>query len=215
VENASFQTNTGYHIDDSGIQKERWIWVGAYAQLKDQTNLYIGYLPFDNEMFHDVYFRHDYHTEFSINSNPSSTVAVYFNGSIGRFIYRADQPELGRGHNFSLETILKPTAKFSLDLSYARSRLWSVNTGELYYDGYIARGVIVYQFSCEFLVRMISQYDQFAKQIQIDPMVSYKLNPFTVFYAGSNHDFSKFGEPFGVERTAQQFFVKVQYLWQN
>ena len=29
VENASLQTNTGYHFDDAGIQKERWIWIGA------------------------------------------------------------------------------------------------------------------------------------------------------------------------------------------
>lgn len=215
VENASLQTNAGYRFDDIGIQKERWIWVGAYAQLKNQTSLYIGYIPFDNEMFHGVYFGHDYHTEFSIYSNPSKVISINFNGSIGRFIYRADNPELGRGHNFYLETVVKPTEKLSLDLSYARSRLWSVSSGNLFYDGYITRGVIVYQFSSELFVRLINQYDQFAKHIQIDPMVSYKLNPFTVFYAGSNHDFSKFGMPYGIERTAQQFFVKVQYLLQN
>ncbi len=215
IDNASLQMNTGYRFDDIGTQIERWIWVGAYAQLKAQTNLYVGYIPFDNEMFHDVRFGHIYRTEFSVNSNPSSTIAVYFNGSVGRFIYRADDPELGRGNNFYLETVIKPTERFSFDLSYARSRLWSVNTGNLFYDGYITRGVIVYQFSPELFVRLISQYDQFAKRIQIDPMVSYKLNPFTVFYAGSNHGFSKFGMPYGIERTAQQFFVKVQYLWQN
>jgi Domain of unknown function (DUF5916)/Carbohydrate family 9 binding domain-like len=215
IDNASLQMNGGYRFDDVGIQKERWMWVGAYALLKSQTNLYVGFIPFDNEMFHNVRFGHIYHTEFSVNSNPSSTLAIYFNGSVGRFIYRSDDPELGRGHNFYLETVIKPTEKFSLDLSYARSRLWSVNTGELFYDGYIARGVIVYQFSPELFVRLINQYDQFAKHIQFDPMVSYKLNPFTVFYAGSNHDFSKFGMPYGIERTTQQFFVKIQYLWQN
>lgn len=215
VENASIQTNSGFHFDDAGLQKERWIWVEAQAQLRSQTYISVNYMPFDNELFHDVYFRHDYQTGFSVNSNPSSVIAVYFSGSVGRFIYRTDVPELGRGNNFNLETVIKPTEKFSLDLSYARSRLWSVSSGQLFYDGYISRGVIIYQFSPELFVRLISQYDRFAKQIQIDPMLSYKLNPFTVFYAGSNHDFSKFDQPYGIERTVQQFFVKLQYLWQN
>lgn len=61
----------------------------------------------------------------------------------------------------SIEAIIKPTEKFSLDLSYARSRLWSVNTGALFYDGYITRGDVVYQFSSEAL----SQIDKSVRSI--------------------------------------------------
>ncbi len=215
IENASLQSSSGLHFNDEGFLKEKWTMVGLQLQLKGQTYVWVDFLPLNDEMFHSAAFKNIYRTEFSINSNPSSTLSVYFNGSVGRFIYRADQPGLGRGNNFWIEAVVKPTDKFSVDVSYARSRLWSMEDNHLYYDGYITRGVFAYQFSPEFFVRLISQYDQFAKQIQVDPMISYKLNPFTVFYAGSNHGFTKFAPPYGVERTVQQFFVKIQYLWQS
>ena len=215
IENASLQTSSGLHFNDEGFLKEKWTMVGLQLQLKGQTYVWVDFLPLNDEIFHSVPFGKIYRTEFTVNSNLSSTLAVYFNGSIGRFIYRADQPELGRGNNFWIETVVKPTDKLSVDVSYARSRLWSMNDSHLFYDGYIVRGVFAYQFSSEFFVRLISQYDQFAKQIQVDPMISYKLNPFTVFYAGSNHGFAKFSLPYGVERTVQQFFIKIQYLWQS
>lgn len=215
IENVSFQTSSGLHFNDAGFLKEKWTMVGAQFQMKGQTYVWIDFFPLNDEIFHSVSFSRINRTEFSINSNPFSALSIYFNGSVGRFIYREDVPELGRGNNFSLETVVKPTDQFSMDLSYSRSRLWSVKDGHLYFDGYIARGVFAYQFSPEFFFRLIGQYDQFARQIQVDPLVSYKLNPFTVFYAGSNHGFTKFEYPYGIERTVQQFFVKVQYLWQR
>ncbi len=215
IENVSLQTSSGLHFTDVGYLKEKWTMVGAQFQLKGQTYLWIDYYPLDDEIFHSVSFNNAYRTEFSINSNPFSALSVYFNGSVGRFIYRGDSPELGRGNNFSIEVVVRPTDKFSADLSYARSRLWSVEASHLFYDGYVARSVLAYQFSSRFFFRMIGQYDQFAKRIEIDPLISYKLNPFTVFYAGSNHGFTRFGYPYGTARTLQQFFIKVQYLWQT
>jgi Domain of unknown function (DUF5916)/Carbohydrate family 9 binding domain-like len=215
LENASLQTSSGLQFNGDGFLKGKWTMVGLQLQLKGQTYLWVDYFPLNDEIFHSVSFGRIYRTEFTLNSNLSSTLAIYFNGSVGRFIYRDDQPELGRGNNFWVELVVKPSDKFSVDASFARSRLWSIADNRLYYDGYIARGVFAYQFSSEFFVRVISQYDQFAKQIQVDPMISYKLNPFTVFYAGSNHGFTKFSSPYGVERTVQQYFVKIQYLWQS
>lgn len=113
------------------------------------------------------------------------------------------------------ETVVKPTDRFSVDFTYARSRGWSYDSQQLFYDGYIARAAVAYQFTSGLFVRLISQYDQFAKQLQVDPLISYKLNPFTVFYVGSDHNFAKFDEPYGMTRTVQQFFVKLQYLWQK
>ncbi len=215
IENASLQSQSGISFNDDGVMKGKWTMVGAQLQLKSQTYIWVDYMPLNEEVFHGTSFGRIYHTDFNINSSPSSVISVYLDGSIGRFIYRADTPELGRGNNFWIKTVVKPTDKFSVDITYARSRLWSVSDGHLYYDGYIGRGAFAYQFSSELFVRLISQYDQFAKQIQVDPMISYKLNPFTVFYAGSNHGFTKFSLPYGVEKTVQQFFVKIQYLWQS
>jgi hypothetical protein len=74
------------------------------------------------------------------------------------------------------------------------------------------RTVGVYQFTTELFLRIIGQYDQFNKVIDIYPLFSYKLNPFRIFYAGSTYSGSDFGDPFGVNETVRQYFVKLQYL---
>ena len=215
VEQASVQSTSGVVYNDVGAKKGDWTMIQGQAQVKGQTSIWFGYYPLNDEIFHGVSFHKLFHTEISLNSRPSDGIEFDFWCSVGRFINRADDPVLGRGNNFWAEMILKPTGKFSVDITYARSRLWDAVSKDLFYDGYIARGAIVYQFSPELFVRLITQYDQFAKQIQVDPLLSFKLNPFTVFYAGSDHNFTKFDSPYGIERTVQQFFLKLQYLWQS
>lgn len=75
--------------------------------------------------------------------------------------------------------------------------------------------VAVYQFSPELYIRLITQYDSFDKSVEFFPLLSYKLNPFTIFYIGSTQSLSDFGDPFGMRQTARQFFVKLQYLWRS
>lgn len=86
---------------------------------------------------------------------------------------------------------------------------------ELFFDGYIFRTVVGYQFSPEFLLRTIGEYNSFDRTVQIYPLFSYKLNPFTIFYAGSTYNLSNVNEPYGFQQTARQFFVKLQYLWRD
>ncbi|HEY6951433.1 MAG TPA: hypothetical protein VI758_03435, partial [Bacteroidota bacterium] len=83
------------------------------------------------------------------------------------------------------------------------------------YDGYIARGVGMYQFSAEYFLRLIGQYDQFSRAIDFYPLFSYKLNPYTIFYAGSTYSLSDFGNPYGFRESARQYFLKLQYLFRS
>ncbi len=215
VQNITLETSSGVAFNYDGARKGDWGSVQAQANLKGQSYIWVAYYPIQEELFHSVQFRRLYQTQAQLNTNPIPELAMYLSAQVGRFISRTDAPDLGRGYNLSAEVIVKPTKRFSLDFTYARSRLWSFYNEELFFDGYIARSSIAYQFSPEIFVRLISQYDQFAKQLQIDPLFSYKLNPFTVFYLGSDHNFTQFGQPYGIERTGQQFFVKLQYLWQS
>jgi hypothetical protein len=215
VENTSLQTNSGAAFNYDGTRKGRWGSIQIQGNLKGQTYLWIAYYLLQEELFHGVKFGNLHRTEIQVNTNPITWFAMYCWMQIGRLIYRTDNPALGRGYNLWSEIIVKPTDRFSIDITYARSRLWSFYTNILFFDGYTARAATVYQFNSRLFVRLIGQYDQFAKQLQIDPLVSYKLNPFTVCYVGSGHNFTEFGDPYGIRRTTQQFFVKVQYLWQN
>ncbi len=215
IEGASLQTNSGVKFNYDGARKFETGSIEAQANLKGETYLNVYYYPLQEELFHGVQFHRLYRTEAYLSTTPITGFAFNIWAQVGRLIYRTDVPEPARGFNISSEVVLKPTNRFSLDFTYARSRLWSFDAKELFFDGYIARTAIAYQFSSELFVRLISQYDQFAKQLQIDPLLSYKLNPFTVFYLGSNHNYTQFGPPYGIERTGQQFFMKLQYLWQS
>jgi hypothetical protein len=206
--------DAGLRFNYSGIRKRRWILLGSGLNMKAQTSVNVGFL-LNNERFRGVEFTNLPNMFFNFNTRPIGEVSVFVNGDIGRYIFRSGTPRAGKGHNLRLTTTLRPTDKLQVDLSYRRSQLHSVQTGELFFDGYIARAVGIYQFSPEFFVRLISEYNKFSKSFQLYPLISYKLNPFTIFYAGSTHNLHNFDDPYGIQQTERQFFVKLQYLWRN
>lgn len=215
VDNWGVDLASALQFDYQGARKQEYIVPDMYINMTGQTNIWVDYLLVNNELFNSVAFSRVHRWDFGVYANPTSAVTINLNGSIGRFIYRNDPPALGTGHSLSAELTLMPTDKLSLTLDYSRSRLSNVVGGELFFDGYIARVTGIYQFSNKMFVRLIGQYDQFAEQIEIDPLFSYKLNAFTIFYIGSTHGLENFGEPYGIVQTGRQFFMKLQYLWRD
>jgi hypothetical protein len=66
--------------------------------------------------------------------------------------------------------------------------------------------------------RAMTQYNHFGGSVVVEPLVSYQLNPFTVFYAGSSHDYTVPGDlntpdtPM-LNATSRPSFFKFQYLF--
>ena len=212
VDQWSISLNAGLHYNYDGIRKEKWAVPVLYAQLKGQTNINISYLGVNDELYHGVQFDRINRTEISISSRPASFLTLSFDGSFGKFIKRKDPVDMGRGHNVSMTAQVRPSSRLEIALSYSRARLSSAETGQLFYDGYIAQTTGIFQFTREIFLRMIGQYDELNGEIDIYPLLSYKLNPYTIFYAGSTYTLSDFGDPFGIQTSARQYFVKLQYL---
>ena len=212
IDNGGFGFNSEVRYDYYGKQKEQFVQPYLYLNMKGQTNINLQYLVVNDESFHGIWFKGIRRGYFSINTRPMNEISVFASIQLGKFIYRTDTPSMGKGHNISLDIVLKPTSQFNLELSYARARLSSDETGELYYDGNIYRGVAIYQFTPEIFFRTILQYDTFAKNFQIYPLFSYKLNAFTTFFAGATSTYFNFEGDSGVINTSQQYFVKLQYL---
>jgi len=87
-----------------------------------------------------------------------------------------------------------------------------------YYAGYIARSRVNYQFSRKLLTRVIVQYNDFSERLEVDPLVTYRVSPFTVFHFGSSHRYEDFpgashGQPMVFQQTNRQIFFKLQYLF--
>ncbi|MFN3135539.1 MAG: hypothetical protein ACK44H_08225, partial [Candidatus Kryptonium sp.] len=150
-----------------------------------------------------------------VYSTPFKFLTFQFGGEYGKKIYRGVEPKLGFAKEFNVYLKLKPTDKFESSIWIAKARLEDDRTGELFYDGYIAGLVGIYQFNPNLFIRLITQYDSFSRSVQVFPLLSFKLNPFTIFYIGSVVDMHNFGEPYGVKQTNRQFFLKLQYLWRD
>ncbi|HTY36330.1 MAG TPA: sugar-binding protein [Bacteroidota bacterium] len=208
----SIQGNAGLHFNHEDVRKEKWFVPGITLQLKNQVNATVTYFLLNDELFGGVQFNNINRTQIDITAKPSSILTLIFDGSFGRFIRRSSDPDMGTGHNISLTATLRPTSRFQMDLSFSRARLSSVASGELFYDGYIARAMGIYQFTSEIFLRVIGQYDQFNKAADLYPLLSYKLNPFTIFYAGSTYSLTDFDSTYGVKQTSRQYFLKLQYL---
>ncbi|MFA7229010.1 MAG: DUF5916 domain-containing protein [Melioribacteraceae bacterium] len=212
VEYLSVGFGSNLQYDFYGMKKEQVIQPTLYIRVKGQTSVNLNYLLVNDEYFRGRWFNGIHRASVNINSRPWNSISFYAYGSFGRFIYRSSSPEMGKGHNLGADLTLKPTSQLNLTFSYARAQLSNDETGKLFYDGNIYRAVAIYQFSPEFFVRAIMQYDSFAKAYQIYPLISYKLSAFTTFYAGATSDYLNYEGTYGVTNTNQQYFMKVQYL---
>jgi hypothetical protein len=65
------------------------------------------------------------------------------------------------------------------------------------------------------------QYDDFDKDLSVEQLLTFRLNPLTVFYVGATSNYRYYESEPGSrltesewEATSRQFFFKMQYLFQ-
>lgn len=196
----------------AGVRKDNWIRPAINFQFKAQTNVFIGSV-FSTERFREKIFSGIRRLEVNVNSNFSNPLTMGFWFARGRFIARnlAD-PVLGRGNDFQLWATIKPMQRIIIQPEYAYSEL-NYPDGREIFSGYILRTRINYQFTREFFLRLITQYNDFNRGFNVEPLLSYKLNAFTIFYIGSTHQYLDLDPNRNdLTQTSRQFFMKFQYL---
>jgi hypothetical protein len=209
----------GYFWNVDGERKDEFLWTGFNMQMKGQTFVHARILLASNEIFAGRDFRGLRRVNFNVNSNFSQRLTLGAFASYGREIWRnTADPQMGRGTEFSVWATLKPTSRLSISPRFMHSRLDSEATGDEFFSGYIVRNRLNYQFTKRLFMRVITQYNDFSKSLEVDPLVTYKVNPFTAVYLGSTHDLLDFDERSGgtyrgFYQTQRQFFFKIQYLF--
>jgi hypothetical protein len=98
--------------------------------------------------------------------------------------YDPDQPFQGRSHDSSVGLTLQPSGRLSQALSYRRVAFARESTGERVYDLDILYSRTTYQFSRQFFIRGIAQFDSSRYRVLTDFLSSYELRPGTVVYVG-------------------------------
>jgi hypothetical protein len=189
---------------------------------------------FSEERFNNVRVPGIKRWQGNFNSNFSQHITGGMWWRYGRSMVRDDIPRLGYERNLEFWSTVKPTTQLKMSMTYARYRLeelrsrrdpdtqeWVAASGDEIYDVFILRNRLTYQFSKNLFLRVITQYVDDSRYLTVDPLLSYKINPFTVFFVGSSHSFSEFNDDPGTSALEPQrdlietdriFFIKFQYL---
>lgn len=197
--------------DFNGRLMNRHFSVDVFNQFTHQTGLFMSYDIINDQRYDDIMFKNLHRFHIGMHSNPTNFLSFGGHINLGKYIYHTDAT-LGKGYNFSGGIRVKPTPRLNIHFSFSYSKLSSAATGQEYYSGDITRLVGMYNFTKRLFIRMIGQYDSFNHQVQIYPLIDYKVNPFTIFYAGMTDYADRVGNPNRILQTNREFFVKFQYL---
>ncbi|MFH1755811.1 MAG: DUF5916 domain-containing protein [Candidatus Latescibacterota bacterium] len=192
--------------------------------LKGQTLVTLGY-DRSEERFRDVEFDGIdlYYGEFNNDYFDAFRFGCWF--GFGDRIARTAQPVpfLGTGGVLDVWSTIKIGSRFVIEPLFSWSALDNKDSGEEFFNGFIGRAKCSYQFTRELFLRLVMQYDDFTGELAIEPLLTWQLNPFTVFYVGANiveqdygHDSLDPSQRFrdGFEPAAWQMFFKFQYFYQ-
>jgi hypothetical protein len=218
IETVQPQFNYGREYNHEDVFKDTWTEPSIYIRFKKQTGFWAGYI-WSKERFKNVLVNGIERFEGNVESDAIEALSGGFYWKLGRSVVRSvDVPYLGHERVLEVWGTVKPSSRLSSTFDFTHARMDSTSGGNNVYNGYIFRNRLAYQFSRRFFMRLVTQYNDFNHRFEVDPLFSYKINPFTVFYIGSTHDFEKFkgsdyeGDP-GYKQTDRQFFAKIQYLF--
>ena len=120
--------------------------------------------------------------------------------------------------NLSLDLKLNDRILVQQWLDYAHAT--DMDNGNELYNGFIWRTRLNYQVSKPLAVRLVAEYDDFYEIWRLDPLLTYRLNPFSVLYAGITCNYQRLetvglneSNSYSTRLASRQFFMKLQYLF--
>jgi len=209
-------TSTRWDFD--GYKKHQNIVTGISSQFKfAQTHFEISYASLA-ERYNDYYFDNLWEINFDLNSRPNGRIGWYIGYDYGRSFSRSYMIKGNETEAF-VSLNVKPIDRLSINTNLNFYRLTDLESGDRIFNGYISRTRFQIQAKKELSFRLVVQYNDFYESWDIDPLMTYRINPFTVFYIGSTYDYSNccFDDPGKSDwrMTSRQFFMKLQYLFQT
>lgn len=187
-----------------------------YLRFANQIYVNSGFFFVNNELYGGKFHKEVRRGWINVNMNSFSFLTGGFYISMGKSIVRNSDPFVGYVKQFEIWNTVKPIDRITLENSWVYYELLKSYGGEKLYAGYIFRNKTYFQFSQALNLRLIFQYNSFDHIFDVNPLISYKLNPFTIFYIGSTHTYSDLEVPNSPSKytlSGRQYFLKLQYLW--
>jgi len=195
-----------------GIIKDNSISPRLFLRMKGQTTAYIQY-NYGPETFKGI--------KFTDQQNMFSELFTNFSDIIGgggwvfkaRTIARNENPVISADQiSIGINGTIKPTDRLVIEPRFNHFSLKDTDGNELS-NGYVFRMRTDYQFTRELFIRLVVQYNDFSQRLNIEPLLTYKLNPFSVFFIGSTHGSVDNLNNGNFVQEDRQFFMKFQYLF--
>ncbi len=235
----TYRTQTGY--DPWNDQRNGFVWTNYNLNIRlrwAQTNLGLGYER-GEEVWGGVNFEDLWSWNVRLNSRPWNRLGYFISFDV------SENPALftlARGDQISASLALdfKPVDNLTIEptLNYIQSK--DNLTGELLFEQTIARARVRWQLTQRLSLRVVVQNNNsenppyreqanqgnfpsyhmhFGSKWEVDPLLTYRVNSFSVFYLGTTHDFRDFqaadpGKSSLYTQTSRQYFMKLQYLFQ-
>lgn len=152
----------------------------------------------------------------SESSRPSNNIGFGFDIGYARDI-ELDSAVLANQLSADANLYFKPIDRLTIEP--AINFLQMTSPRMTYFSGYITRTRIKFQATKELSTRFIIQYNRFDHVWDVDPLLTYRLSPFSVFYFGSNYSYDYLSprpqrDPLW-QLSSRQYFMKLQYLFQT
>jgi hypothetical protein len=147
-----------------------------------------------------------------IRSEPLSWFSGGLNFSMGDSIYYDEDPYLGFKYSYGFNMTFKPITNLRLFYNFRNDTFYKSKGGELEYRVNIFTQRISYQLTRHLSLRLITDFNDYDKQLYNSILLSYQLNPGTVFYVGIDDNQEQ--DDRGIYRVeGRYFFVKFSYWW--
>ncbi|MFT5232469.1 MAG: hypothetical protein ACI9UK_000194 [Candidatus Krumholzibacteriia bacterium] len=218
IDRVRFGVFTGRIWNFRSVKKDEWIGGNVNLRLNwAQTQIHYEHIQ-SNELFGGIQFDYIYSNQVNVNLHPGEFVNGGFNFSYGRRIARRDLV-MGKETRYGGFLNLKPASWIIWQNDYDYVRSIDQVTNELLFSGYVARSRLNLQLSREWSARVIVQYNSFDQVWDVDPLLTWRLNPFTIFYVGSTRRYEDFSPATPIQDdnwhlSERSYFFKIQYLFQ-
>jgi len=204
--------------DFDGRKRYEEFSLGLRATLAGQLNLRASVLT-GSEYYRGVYFDDIWEASITGSKSFSEQVFLRATSTYGRQISRSYLVP-GKETSIELYAYLRPHDRLLIEPEYEYIKSIQSETDARLYEGYIFRTRMNYFFSRNFTTRLIVQYNDIYETLNVDPLITYRINPFTVLHAGTSYEYCQMlSTENGYEEknsylNQRQFFIKLQYLLQ-
>ena len=196
--------------DFSNILTDEEVQLGFFLTGWRNSFIYGG-LSTELERYEGVDF-HKKSFRIRMSSEPLSWLSGSINFSIGDSIYYEENPYLGFKTSYGFTLTFKPLTNLRVLYTYRNDNFWQNRGGEKVYTVNIISQRITYQLTRHLSLRLITDYNDYYKDIYTSLLFSYQLRPGTVFYFGI--DDSQEQDESGIYKVEGRYvFVKFSYWW--